>query len=652
MVYHSDRFYGREPVIKLVRKLMAREEVGRSLRNRHYPILVVEGFRGAGKAALLSALDELLDQRVPHARLDFEANEDASIPQVLSALAFELGIWCPRYGALRFPRFIIGQLVMDLDLDLTNRPLARRKVVAELELLRGVDTFRNVLADAAGNVLTTMSRGAGLPVEPPRNMLRIILEWLTRLAPRRIVLGSFQDWYGHRGLGATKDSVDVLVTLNQWARDAKDEDGRQRVDELLLSAFLADLRAEFDRGRRADERSLNCVVLLDNADTELGRRLLEELVHARLQRGPDNAEPLTVVATSQGVLLADVPDQDWSLVTLDDISSGQLPSTADLSRPWWRCPLPALTEAEVTRAVAALALERGNNRRLTQVVMQLTDGHPASTQLVLEAIARHPPATSLIEPEVILGRATSGERSEHPLTVEDQMLDHLLAGVADERRLRDLETCAAAREWEHASTLPVQGNLTASKRATYRAILQSTLWPADQTAGPTLLRRLLVRRLARRDPEISPSWSDVHGRLRDACRAESDELYYALAGGELGLVTQRLHQRLTELKDNQWLELLDSATAAPRQRRQRHALVEEVRVLVKEAELEQSLTSLAQLIAALWIVTDPFIDSNRRELHLQIADDYTDLAQLTLNAPSALLRDRSRLHRTEAGRWG
>ncbi|MGH3916676.1 MAG: hypothetical protein ACRDTC_25170 [Pseudonocardiaceae bacterium] len=323
-------------MIKLVRNLMTRKEVGGSLRNQRFPILVIEGFRGAGKATLLSALSELLDQRVPHARLDFEANEHASIPQVLSALAFKLSIRCPRYGALRFPRFIIGQLVMDLNLDLNNRPLACREVVAELERLRGVDTFTDVLVDTAGNVLKTMGRGGALPVEPPRSMLRIILEGLTKGAPRRIVLGSFQNWYGHRGLGATKDSIDELVTLNQWANNAKDgnENDQQRVGRLLLAAFIADLRAEFDRGKRADERSLNCVVLLDNVDTELGRQFLEELAQTRLQHGPDDADPLTVVASSGGMLLADIPDEDWSLVTLADLRSGQLPDTADLSRPW------------------------------------------------------------------------------------------------------------------------------------------------------------------------------------------------------------------------------------------------------------------------------------------------------------------------------
>lgn len=294
VVVRSERVYGRKPLIRLVRDLMAREEVNGSLRNQRLPILVVEGFRGAGKTALLSTLVELLDQRVPYARLDFEVSRHASVPQVLSALAFELSRKCGRYGVLQFPRLIVGQLVMRLELDLTNHAQACQQVVAALERERGVDTFRDVLVETAGNVLTTMGRGSGLPVEPPsRYVLGLTLKWLTARAPGRLVLGPFQDWYGHRDLGLTNDSVDVLVDLNRWARDSEDEDDQQRVDDLLWAAFLADLRTEFDRGRRADERSLNCVVLLDNADTALGRRFLDQLVRARRQRvagGQDDAE--------------------------------------------------------------------------------------------------------------------------------------------------------------------------------------------------------------------------------------------------------------------------------------------------------------------------------------------------------------------------
>ncbi len=652
MVTHSNQVYGREPVIRLVRDHMGRKERNGSLQNQHSPILVVEGFRGAGKTTLLSTLEELLDQRVPHATLDFEANRHATVPQVLSALAFHLMRKCPRYGALQFPRFIIGQHVMGLELNLTNRQDAHSKVAAELERQRGVDTFRNLLAETAGTVLKTMV----ISVEPPRNVLMILLERLTKLAPRRIVLGSYQDWYGHQDLGLTNDSIDVLVELNRWARNDEDDDNRRRIDKLLLAAFLADLRTEFNRGRRADERSLNCVVLLDNADTMLGRHFLKELVRTRSQRvagGQDDADPLPVVATSRGALLADIPEAEWSEVTPDNTLGEQRPGSTNQSRPWWRpYQLPDLTEAEVGRAVTVTGLKQVNNERLTRVVFQLTHGHPGSTQLVLDAIARNSnQPMNLIEPEVTLSPKPSDDKPHRLPTMEDQMLDRLLGDVSD-ATLQDLVTCAAAREQPHALALSNQKDLVVGGHK-YSEILDPILWPTDKTAGPALLHRLLQRRLALRDPLATASWADVYERLRDACRTKDEpaELYYALACGDLGFVTGRLHQRIATLADKPWLELLKSVTAAPRQHRQRQALLDEVRTLVRQAELEQPLTSLTRLIAALWIAADPFIDSDRSDLHLQIAADYTEVARLTPDGPSAVLLRESRRHQREADWW-
>ncbi|MGH3797793.1 MAG: hypothetical protein ACRDSP_23220 [Pseudonocardiaceae bacterium] len=640
---------------------MAREDRGDSLRSGRFPILVVEGFRGTGKTALLSELVELLDQRVPHARLDLEVSRHAAVPQVLSALAFELSRRCPRYGALQFPRLIIGQLVMSLELDLTDHTEACKQVTNALARHREADKFRDVLVETAGGVLATMGRGTGLPIEPPaKYMFSLLLDQLTAWAPgRRVFLGSFQRWYGHRDLGLTHDSVDVLVDLNRWATDSDDEGNRQRIDELLWAAFLADLRAEFDRGRRADERSLNCVVLLDNADTMLGRRFLSELVRARRQRvagGQDDADPLTVVATSRGALLSDIATAEHVLVAQDSPGvAGQLSYSADRPHPWWlRYRLPDLTEDEVGRAVAALALDRANNQRLALVVYQMTGGHPASTRLLLDAIAERPPENR-IEPEVILSQAPIRSGPPHLTSVLDQVLGRLLVGVPNVA-LRDLVTCAAARERRHALSLTVQDDLLSGGQANYVEVLDPILWPAeiDGAAGPTLLRRLLRRRLALRDSADPSNWSSVYRRLRETCRAEGDEngeLYYALAEGELGFVTRRLHERLGELEITSWFELLESVAAAPHQHRRREASIDEVRALVRAAGLEQPMISLGRLIAALRIAADPFSDSQRRNLHLQIAADCTYVARSSPSGLSAVLLQAAHNHQRQAEMW-
>src|SRR5262245_12357166 len=224
---------------------MTRVERDGALHSVDFPVLVVEGFRGTGKTAVLSRLSGLLEQ-IPHARIDLEKNRHASVPAVLSAIAFDLSRKYPKY-TLRFPRFIIGQLVAGLELDLTDHAQACRQVVAALEHHRDVDAVREVLVDTADTVLSAAS-----PIRPPRSLVKYGVTWLSKHAPGRyLALGSYQSWYGHRDLGLRNDPIDTLVDLNRWATDVEDEDNRARIDELLWAAFLADLRAEFDRGRRA-----------------------------------------------------------------------------------------------------------------------------------------------------------------------------------------------------------------------------------------------------------------------------------------------------------------------------------------------------------------------------------------------------------------
>jgi hypothetical protein len=639
----DDRVYGLKGVIELVTTFMTRVERNGSLHSVGYPVLVVEGFRGTGKTAALNRLARLLNQ-VPHARLDLEKNRGASVPEVLSAIAFDLSKRYPKY-TLRFPRFIIGQLVMGLDLNLTDHSQACETVESALEHDRDVDAIRKMLVDTAGSLLTA----AGVPIKPPRSLMYLAVTWLSKHAPgRQLALGSYQKWYGHRDLGLHSHPIDVLVDLNRWATDIEDEDNRQRIDELLLAAFLADLRSEFDRGRRAGERSLNAVVLLDNADSRLGRHFLGELVHTRRQRAVgdrDQPDPLTVVATSRGLLLTAVSETDVTRVTPAELQPAR---AAEWSRSWWLgYRLPDLTHDEVGRAIKDLGLTVPKQDRLTRIVYGLTGGHQASTSLVLDAIAKSPPE-KWVESEVILGRSEPGGP-----TVEEQIRDHLLLGTSEAEQ-RDLVTCAPTRTRAHALALVGQEDLLVTGHSGYEEVIDPILWPVEDSAGLATLRRLLIRCLAQRTSAPTPTWSDVYSRLRRLCRDGGDkagELYYALADGELGFVATRLHELLTELDSAAWFGLHLSVVEAPYLPRSREVPIDEVRSLVESAGGAPTATAVGRLVAALHIAADPFTDSRRRDVHLQIADDYAEVGRLCPGGPHAVFLEASRRHRRQAEWW-
>jgi len=75
----------------------------------------------------------------------------------------------------------------------------------------------------------------------------------------------------------------------------------------LCDAFLADLRDNFRHGRHSDEWPLNCLVLLDNVDCDLGRSFLRQIVAVRGLPdglGAELPDPVVVVGRSRGGLIA------------------------------------------------------------------------------------------------------------------------------------------------------------------------------------------------------------------------------------------------------------------------------------------------------------------------------------------------------------
>ncbi|WHT15897.1 hypothetical protein N8J89_22470 [Crossiella sp. CA-258035] len=637
----------RSAAMRLVRELMSRPEQHGRPTSQRYPVLVVTGSRGSGKTTLLTELGERLDQNVPYARLDLESSRHASVAQLLSALAFQLNRWCRGYGHLRFPRLAAANVVIALDLDQEDRPAARRTVLATLQQRRRLDALAQILETAAGDALNAAQLPAAVPAGLIGKLTGALVGWASGWRWTRVALGRFLSWFKHqdRTPDRDEDPLEVLVDLNLWAREGADDHERYLLEQLLCRAFLADLRAAF-RTRRAQEWSLNCVALLDNADTLLGRRFLDRLTDTRQQSDPD---PLTLVATSRGLLLDRVDPADVAALTERDRSYAELCRRLDPRRPrWLRLRLPDLTEAEVRERVAALGKRIGDDRRIAHTIHRFTGGHPAAARLLVDALRAHAEERPELG-ELLTRQEPHGLGQEQRLCVADRMLHRLLQDQPVELDfpeltvLDDLITCAAARTEDDGLWLAGQQRLHAADGTPLAEIKAAQLWPEHGN----LLRRLLLRRLAERADTHTASWTAVFGALREHSPAGSVAArYYALAAGDLAAVATAEAQRLSEVDTQVWLAELHQVTAAPNRLPHREPAVAEVRALTRDLPLSDRVQrTTAGLIAALWLDADPLRRNTRGELYQEIASFCTDLATSSGAAPTVLLEEARRYHR-------
>ncbi|MCK2238627.1 MULTISPECIES: hypothetical protein [unclassified Crossiella] len=634
----------RSAAIRLVRELMSRPEQHDRPTSRGYPVLVVAGSRGSGKTTLLTDLARRLDQHVPYARLDLEAGKHASIPQLLSALASQLNRWCRGYGHLRFPRLAAATVVMALDLP-EDRPAARRQVLAVLQQRRRLDTLAQILETAAGEALGTVELPPGVPPGPLGRLAGSLVGWASGWRWTRVVLGRFLGWFKHQDRDLDEDALEVLVDINEWARDPDHEQGQYLLEQLLCRAFLADLRAGFGT-RRAAEWSLNCVALLDNADTPVGRRFLLRLTDTRKQTAPD---PLTLVVTSRGPLLDRIDPADVATLTPRDRTYAELQRRVDPQHPrWLHLRLPDLTEDEVRELLATLGARVGDDRRIAHTVHRFTGGHPAAARLLVDALRAHAEARPEIA-ELLTKREPHGLEQDTPLCVADRLLHRLLQDYPveldfpDLTVLTDLVTCAAARTEDDGLWLAGQAELRARDRTSLPEIEATHLW----SGSGNLLRRLLLHRLARRAPTDPAPWSRVFDTLRrHSLEGSVAARYYALAAEDLAGVAAAETQRLKHLDTTTWLAELHQVTAAPNRLPHRLPAVDEVATLLHNlGPAGDTQHTVAGLIAALWLDTDPLHRDTRGRLHQEIATHFTTLATYSGASPTVLLDESRRYQR-------
>jgi hypothetical protein len=474
---------------------------------------------------------------------------------------------------------------------------------------------------------------------------------------RRLLLGKGQDWYGHQDRDLGRNPLDVLVDLNRMAALPDAEGNRREVAELLWAAFLADLRDSFAHSRNAGSWTLNCAVLLDNADTAVGHDFLNELIMARRQRAAhaaDDPDPLTVVATSRGDLAERVRVRGESAVTLTSAGYSDYlqRSRTEAGRWWYPVLLPDLTLDEVGNMVSALELPGGAKRLVTSAVHRYAAGHPGATRMMLDAIAEHPD-----KPLDLLGILTGpepGVLSRGGRTLEESLLGRLTEGISPEA-LTDLATCAAARQEEPALRLAANSKLLTGMRGENSVIFSAALWrtgPPDRAAQLNpVLWRLLLRRLAARDPGATADWASVFGWLRTSCQDSSDkpgELYYALAMGAVEHVTGWFTRSLEHGDPGEWVRMLRHVTSAPNRLDHRRPPGSQVRALTTWAEKrDQPFELVGRLVAASWICSDPLSATHRPSLLREMGHDLHQAASYS-KEDLTVLRDEADRYRDAA----
>lgn len=267
------------------------------------PVTMLLGPAGSGASEAHSALMERFGPDYPFAFVNFGGAQSLLPRYALGLLARQLERKLPRYGRSRFPLLSLGLLASDQELRMRSLVEGRRTVQ------RRLDRFQEENEARYGDYLAAffeVGMGAvGMPEGASTAALALFQDALRR--GRRTGAGllggrlgsrltSGAHWYGRHPMIRSADPMEALVELNLWRHEG-DETEQDRLDLVLFSAFLEDLRR--NTARNFMPRSY--LLLLDNSHTEYGRHFLDLLLRSRhdetVVAGHDS-DPLTVVASS------------------------------------------------------------------------------------------------------------------------------------------------------------------------------------------------------------------------------------------------------------------------------------------------------------------------------------------------------------------
>ena len=617
---------GRDDTAALIEHLMK----GRP--RRPLPVLVAFGPGGSGKTALLDHVQRRY-RDMPIARVNLDEAGSLRCEDILTAVFDDLRSFThPEFGRIELPRYALARLAMmcespsaeDSDpYESTRQLLARR-------------------ADSLPPAARHFAEVAGLIPAQHRlsRLFRPLVAWLAALgvlAPawlRLVLVGpgmaAALTWFERAAAkpnlldlaaGSRVDAVFVrlrrLVHGNDLADRTEDErarDDRERVDRLLVAAFVADIARAF-RGRR--RKRTTCVLLIDGADLlepfeysmfESSRGFfpspetdfLQLLAQARLS---EPGAPLLVIATKQSSSdLAEIEPPEKVVPangfepTAAEIAAARyegwlrrLRTSRTVTNSYFPIRLRPFTLDQTEQFVVEWNRRQGStsaSRVLLAELHEITKGHPLAVRLAIEAInldyqhtmvrpsvrsvftQRIPGAAEPIGEYLLarfLQRFRVGEDVEEraktravlarlgaPPLIDEQTIELLIPELDPRDTFLRLSHYSFAELFERDSV--VTDPLTGSHPLRDRYL---TLHP--------LLRDLLASTLLREPAPGLLSYGEVHTLLRQRFHTDRNrvaELYHTLALGDVGAVAAQVKLDVQSGRAG-WPAMLEQIAEAP-----------------------------------------------------------------------------------------
>lgn len=549
------------------------------------PAVVLTGGRGMGKTAVLKRLHSAYRRRTPIALIDCERAEFADQPtahanthphphsqswspvtEALAELGEQLAPPVHGAGAVEFPRLAAGLLAVA---SLGWRPHDDENILAEglrLGLLvepgsRWRNQTRTWLTKVVAKFAAMASGvGPGLDVVV-ETTVESLLDDLFNRGQR-----ASADWYGtYPGAGGKAKRGLTLLALHF----RRGSEHRIRAERHLIGALRADLDAAY-QGMGRLRRVGRPVVLLDNAQAPLGRRLVEPVLRDRADGKRDH---VVLISTLRGhdhpalrhAVRRTLPEVRHELGWRrgPEIASGAI-----------AVELTPLDPEHVRQIFDRKDPRQLTRPRLARAVHRLTGGRPLGVDLLAQAAGqdRHPerftPASLLAAP-VTLREDSEGQ----------EVAAELLARLVPPSRLDWLTVLAPAHDVPSAEALAAsrlpgeEGRTGLAAVRDVRTLLATEHWQSapgpgqgqGHFVGDPFLRTLLLHRLRHGDRD-STRWRAVHQTLRDHYANHHDaphHLHHELAlGATEGAVTY-LRETFPHTDARRWLDELRFIASAP-----------------------------------------------------------------------------------------